>query len=102
MITAIEALERWERAFSQDDATPLREMFIDYFVMIDSDGNRQTLDDDAVWATGRDFNIGDFEFVYDENHCCCGTRSATLDSRNNGRVLFFALKSGGRTSLWKI
>jgi ketosteroid isomerase-like protein len=45
MITAIESLERWERTFSQDDAAPLREMFTDDFVMIDSDGNRQTLDE---------------------------------------------------------
>ena len=96
MITATDALERWERAFSQDDATPMREMFTDDFVMIDSDGNRQTLDEVEVWATGEDFHIGDFEIVHDDDHCCCGTHSV------NGKVLFFARKSGDRISLWKI
>lgn len=102
MISAIDALERWETTFSKDDATPLREMFTDDFVMIDSDGNRQTLEDVVGWATGEDFHIADFEIIHDDDHCCCGTHSVTLDGRNNGKVCFFALKSGDRISLWKI
>ena len=102
MISAIDALERWEKTFSTDDATPLREMFTDDFVMIDSDGNRQSLDEVVVWATNDDFHIGDFEIVHDDDHCCCGTHSVTLDGGNNGTVCFFALKAGDRISLWKI
>ena len=102
MISAIDALERWEAAFSHDDATPLRDMVTEEFVMIDSDGNRQTLEDVVGWATGEDFHIADFEIIHDDDHCCCGTHSVTLDGRNNGKVCFFALKSGDRISLWKI
>ena len=43
MIAVTDALERWERTFAQDDAKPLREMFTDDFVMIDSDGMKRHL-----------------------------------------------------------
>ena len=102
MISAIDALNNWEEAFSTDDAAPLQKMFTDDFVMIDSDGRRQSLDDVAGWATTEDFHIGDFDIIHDDDHCCCGTHSATLDGRDIGTVCFFALKSQGQISLWKI
>ena len=55
MIAAIDALSLWEEAFSQDDEVPLRKMFTGDFVMIDSDGNRQNLDEVVEWATREDF-----------------------------------------------
>ena len=63
---------------------------------------------DGVEDVGRafngteDFHIGDFDIIHDDDRCCCGTHSATLDGRDIGTVCFFALKSQGRISLWKI
>jgi len=47
MISALDALNHWEEAFSSDDAAPLQKMFTDDFVMIDSNGSRQSFDDVA-------------------------------------------------------
>ncbi len=102
MISALNALDNWEAAFSSGDAASLRKMFTDDFVMIDSDGNRQSLDDVAGWATTECFHIGDFDIIHDDDHCCCGTHSVMLDGQHHGTVCFFALKSQGHISLWKI
>ena len=102
MISALDALNNWEETFARDDAAPLRQMFTDDFVLIDSDGGRQSFDDVADWATTMDFHISDFDIIHDDDQCCCGTHSATLDGQDHGTVCFFALKSQGRISLWKI
>ena len=55
-------------------------MFTDDFVMIDSDGSRQSLDDVTGWATTEDFHIGDFDIIHDMI-VVAAYYSATLDGR---------------------
>ena len=102
MTTGTEALDAWQETFNTKDGAPLRAVMSPDLVVIDTYGDRETLDEAMAWATTMDFSIGDYVIHHEDETCCCGTHSVTLDGVDYGSVCFFARKTEAGIDMWKI
>ena len=101
-LSAIEKLNKWEKAFSTGNTSEVEEMLAEDYVFENTDGNHETKNEVLSWVSEGGHSIGDFKVYHEDESTICGRHSYKQDGEPEWEVMFFARFENNKCKFWKV
>ncbi len=101
-LSAIEKLNKWEKAFSTGNTSEVEEMLAEDYIFENTDGNHETKNEVLSWVSKGGQSIGDFKVYHEDESIICGRHSYKQDGEHEWEVMFFARFENNKCKFWKV
>ena len=102
VLSAIEKLNMWQKAFSTGDTSEVADMLADDYVFENSEGTTETKSEVLGWVAEGGQSIGDFKIYHEDDNVICGRHSYKQEGAHEWQVMFFARFENNKCKFWKV